>query len=146
MVGNLFQENYFIRGIVMKGFNCILVIDHKNENILFCKREKPPYQGMLNLVGGKIEDGEESYEAAYRELYEETGISKDNIKLSHFMDMVYYDKDMLLEIFVGRLMNEVILQEEKQELIWIEKTADFFDRKIFAGDGNIGHVVSLLYK
>ena len=39
-----------------------------------CHRQKPPYQGLYNLVGGKAEDGEDGLHAAYRELREETGI------------------------------------------------------------------------
>lgn len=128
----------------MKKYNCILVLDCLSEKILFCRRAKPPYQDMLNLVGGKIEKGEESEVAAYRELYEETGIHKGQILLRHFMDMIYYDTDMLLEIYVGRLGQEVVLKEEKQELLWIDKTSDFFDGQVFAGDGNIGHIVKCL--
>ena len=37
--------------------------------------EKEPYKGMYNFVGGKVEEGETNDEAAYRELFEETGIS-----------------------------------------------------------------------
>lgn len=128
----------------MKKYNCILVINGLNEKILFCRREKPPYQGMLNLVGGKIEKGEDNEEAAYRELYEETGIRKEQIILNHFMDLTYYDTNMLLEIYVGYLNKEVVLKKEKQELLWIDKTANFFDGQVFAGDGNIGHIVKRL--
>lgn len=60
----------------MQGYNCILVFSQDSKRLLFCKRTKDPYQGLYNLVGGKIERNENGYEAAYRELWEETGIDR----------------------------------------------------------------------
>lgn len=51
----------------MKKLNVIIVYDENEENLLMCKREKEPYKGLYNLVGGKLEDGEEEYCAAYRD-------------------------------------------------------------------------------
>lgn len=47
--------------------------------MLMCKRRKNPFQGRFNFVGGKIEDGEDGLTAAYRELEEETTITKERI-------------------------------------------------------------------
>lgn len=41
----------------MKRYNIVLLVDAKGESILICKRVKPPYQGLYNLVGGKAEPG-----------------------------------------------------------------------------------------
>ena len=49
------------------------------EKLLFCKRMKDPYKGKYNLVGGKIEPSEDGFVAAYRELEEETGITKEQV-------------------------------------------------------------------
>ncbi len=125
----------------MKNYNCILIYNKTKDKLLFCKRVKPPYAGLLNLVGGKIEEGECSIEAAYRELYEETGIQKEDIELVRLMDMIYYKKDMKLEIFYGVLRNDVSLIEEFQQLIWVDAKEDFFNSEKYAGDGNIGHIV-----
>ena len=54
--------------------NCIVVFDKNKEKLLFCKRAKNPYKGLINFVGGKVEPEETSENAAYRELFEETGI------------------------------------------------------------------------
>ena len=43
----------------MQGYNCIMVYDPSREKLLFCKRTKDPYKGKFNLVGGKIEPGED---------------------------------------------------------------------------------------
>ena len=51
----------------MKKLNVILVFDKNENKILMCKREKEPYKGKFNLVGGKVEKNEEEIYAAYRE-------------------------------------------------------------------------------
>ena len=67
----------------MKKLNVILVYNKEEDKILMCKREKEPYKGKFNLVGGKVEQGEKELDAAYRELQEETGITKQDINLKH---------------------------------------------------------------
>ena len=42
----------------MKGYNLIAVFNEAEDQLLMCKRKKNPYQGLANLVGGKIEKGE----------------------------------------------------------------------------------------
>lgn len=128
----------------LKRYNCILVYSEDKAKILFCERKKAPYQGLLNLVGGKVEVGERALESAYRELEEETGIKKSDIDLCHLMDISYYERNMRLEVFYGGLKRKVELIEEFQTLIWVDVDADFFDLKKFAGDGNIGHIVRMI--
>jgi len=125
----------------MTKYNCIVVYSQKENMFLFCKREKNPYKGLLNFVGGKVEPGESDEHAAYRELYEETGISSKCVNLQHLMDMIYYEKRMVLEIFSGIVERNINLAEEKQALFWVSGTEDFFDLSRFAGDGNIGHII-----
>lgn len=69
--------------------NCIVVFDKNKEKLLFCKRAKNPYKGLLNFVGGKVEPEETNEHAAYRELFEETGIARRDIELYRLMDMTY---------------------------------------------------------
>ena len=66
----------------MQGYNLIVVFDKTEQKLLMCKRKKEPYKGLSNFVGGKIEAGEEGYAAAYRELEEETSITKNDIILT----------------------------------------------------------------
>ena len=58
----------------MRKLNLIVVFNKDLNKVLFCIREKEPYKGMYNFVGGKVEEGETNDEAAYRELFEETGM------------------------------------------------------------------------
>lgn len=60
----------------MKHSNCIVILNQNGDEVLFCRRMKDPYKGLYNFVGGKLEPGESSEAAAYRELQEETGISR----------------------------------------------------------------------
>ena len=125
----------------MKKLNIVLVYNVKEDKILMCKREKEPYKGKFNLVGGKVEKGENELHAAYRELEEETGITKSDIKLTHLMNFQYEMSDTELELYVGKLNKEKELVEELNKLYWIDKNENFFNDEKFAGEGNIGHMV-----
>ena len=125
----------------MKRMNVIVVFDKDIKNVLMCKRAKDLYKGLYNLVGGKIED-DNSLEEAYRELFEETAISKNDISIEHFMDFTYIKWDMELEVYYGVLKHDVELVEEVNKLEWINLEENFFDMTKFAGDGNIGHIIT----
>ena len=125
----------------MKKLNIVLVYNKQEDKILMCKREKEPYKGKFNLVGGKVEQGENELHAAYRELEEETGITKSDIKLTHLMNFQYEMSDIELELYVGKLNKEKELVEELNKLYWIDKNENFFNDEKFAGEGNIGHMV-----
>ena len=125
----------------MKKLNVIIVFDKDENKILMCKRTKEPYKGKLNLVGGKVEKEEDELHAAYRELEEETGIKRDDIKLINVMNFNYKLQDMELEVYAGRLNKEVKLVEEINKLLWVDKNDNFFDIDKYAGEGNIGHML-----
>ncbi len=125
----------------MQGYNVIAVFSPDRRTMLMCKRIKEPYKGLYNFVGGKIEQGENGSNAAYRELYEETGIDKTDIRLVHLMDFSYPLCDEYVEVYVGGLKRDITLREEKNPLLWISTDKNFFDMSVFAGEGNIGHIM-----
>ena len=125
----------------MRGYNVVAVFSPDRQTMLMCKRVKDPYKGLFNMVGGKIESGEDGYTAAYRELFEETGITKKDIRLVHLMDFSYPLCDEYVEVYVGGLNRDVTLREEKNPLLWINTDKNFFDMREFAGEGNIGHIM-----
>ena len=125
----------------MKKYNVIVVFDKNMENTLMCKRAKEPYLGMYNLVGGKIEKENDGLNEAYRELFEETNISKDDINLMHFMNIEYKTLNKLLEVYYGTLNKEVKLIEEVNKLEWVLIDDDFFNMNKYAGEGIIGHII-----
>lgn len=130
----------------MKQLNVIIVCHPDGRRVLMCQRRKQPYQGLYNLVGGKVEPGEDGLTAAYRELREETGITRQDIELTHVMDFRYHYCGIELQVYAGALKYEVVLQEEFNPLCWMLLTENFFDSTRFAGDGNIGHMLEIIRK
>lgn len=125
----------------MQGYNCIMVFNKDCSKLLFCKRTRDPYKGLYNLVGGKIEKGEDGFDAAYRELQEETGLGPSQIELRHMMDFTYYNQNCYVEVYAGILNSDAVLIEEEHPLVWLDLNENFFDCSKFAGEGNIGHMV-----
>ncbi|EJW18920.1 NUDIX domain-containing protein [Paenibacillus alvei] len=125
----------------MQGYNVIMVYNKELDKLLMCKRAKEPYKGLSNLVGGKIEAGETGMESAYRELAEETSISQKDITLHHLMDFTYHYQNCYVEVYVGKLKHDVMIHGDENELYWSELTHNFFDMALYAGEGNIGHMI-----
>ena len=125
----------------MKKYNVIVIFDKDFRKTLMCKRTKEPYKGMYNLVGGKIEKENDGLNEAYRELQEETNISREDISLIHFMNMKYIVFDKMIEVYYGILNNAVDLVEEVNKLEWVDVNDNFFDMSRYAGEGNIGHII-----
>ena len=125
----------------MRKLNLIVVFDQTLNKALFCIRAKEPYKGLYNLVGGKVEKNETNDEAAYRELFEETGISKKDIKLDHFMDLNYFKYENNIQVYYGILSHEVKLVEEKNKLEWLDINEKLLDNNKFGGNYNIPHII-----
>ena len=125
----------------MKQYNVIVIFNKDMNKTLMCKRTKEPYMGMYNLVGGKIEKDNDGLNEAYRELIEETNISKNDVELKHFMNIEYISFNKSLEVYYGILNKEVELVEEVNKLEWVDINDNFFDMTRYAGEGNIGHII-----
>ena len=125
----------------MKQYNVIVIFNKDMNKTLMCKRTKEPYMGMYNIVGGKIEKENDGLNEAYRELIEETNISKNDVELKHFMNIEYISFNKSLEVYYGILNKEVELVEEVNKLEWVDINDDFFDMTRYAGEGNIGHII-----
>ena len=125
----------------MQGYNVLVVFNYDKSQLLMCKRKKEPYKGLSNLVGGKIEPNENGEDAAYRELFEETSISHKDIKLTHLMDFTYHLSDCYVEVYVGKLNQILAVKGDENELYWSKLSRNFFDMNLFAGEGNIGHIL-----
>ena len=125
----------------MKKYNVIVVFNKNLSKTLMCKRAKEPYKGLYNFVGGKVEENESNDNAAYRELFEETGISNQDIELEHFMDLNYFKYENNLQVYYGILKHEVNLVEEKNKLEWVTINDELLNNSKFAGNYNIPHII-----
>ncbi|MBE6756823.1 MAG: NUDIX domain-containing protein [Ruminococcaceae bacterium] len=125
----------------MLGYNAIVVFNENADRMLMCKRRRNTYKGLSNFVGGKIEPNENGLDAAYRELEEETTITKNDIILSHLMDFTYHFGNCYLEVYVGKLNKAIDVSGDENELFWSTLNHNFFDPTQYAGEGNIGHIM-----
>lgn len=125
----------------MQGYNLVVVFTPDLQSVLLCRRKKEPYLGLSNFVGGHIEPGEDGTDAAYRELFEETAITSEDIRLIHLMDFNYPLSDCYVEVYFGRLRGMVAVRGDENDLYWSPLDRDFFDMSQFAGEGNMGHVM-----
>ena len=125
----------------MRKLNLIVVFNETLDKVLFCIRAKEPYKGKYNFVGGKVEEGETNDQAAYRELFEETGISSKDIELDHFMDLNYFKYENNIQVYYGIIKHKVKLIEEKNKLEWVEINQKLLDNEKFAGNYNIPHII-----
>ena len=138
MAGN---HRFWKAVIIMKGYNVILLFNMDYNRLLMCTRKKEPYKGLSNLVGGKIEPGENGLNAAYRELQEETNVTPTDVTLIHLMDFTYYLTDCYVEVYAGKLKRNIEVSGDENDLYWSDLHHDFFDMNKFAGEGNIGHMI-----
>lgn len=113
-------------------YNLILVIDKQNDAILMCKRTTNPEKGKYNFVGGKVNQDETDLQAAYRELYEETGIAQNNIDLKELTDLYYEHDNSHLKVYYGYIKGEIELIEEKHPLNWHSLRRSSFDDSEYA--------------
>lgn len=125
----------------MQGYNLIVVFNKEEDRMLMCKRLKEPYLGLSNFVGGKIETNENGLDAAYRELFEESAIGREDIILTHLMDFTYHLDNCYVEVYVGKLNRDVDIYGTENTLYWSDFNHNFFDPSLYAGEGNIGHIM-----
>ncbi len=136
----------------MKNFNIVAIFGnynntYNNDNcVLLCKKVKLPFLGMYNFPGGKIEEGEDHLNSAYRELEEETGITKDDTTLHHVMDIDFPIEDTHLELYCGILKFAKQVREEINPLQWFNSDDIINGRHndILAGDGDIPYMMNYI--
>ncbi len=105
----MFKQRYTLTIVFNKTKTHVLMLFHNKQH-------------RLNFIGGKIEPNESQTEASYRELFEETGISKDDIHLHYVQTAIeeFANGDSWhLYVTTGVLEHDVELVPEKNKLTWI---------------------------
>ena len=112
-----------------KRYTLTMVFTPNKAQVLMVLHNK---QHMLNFVGGHIEPGEDEMEASYRELFEETGITKDDVELKYIQSEIssFPNSEWYLYITAGILKHDVELKEEKNSLHWVS----VIDNRVLLGD------------
>ncbi|WP_372613527.1 NUDIX domain-containing protein [Halomonas sp.] len=101
----------------------------RHGRILMVRRRNPPNAGRLALPGGKIEMGESLYEAAARELEEETGIQATPIEVITAIDVMHVHEGELLAHFVIVVIGMAwqggieAAGDDATELSWMDATS-----------------------
>lgn len=63
-----------------KKYSVCVLLNKGGTKVLLIKKDRTMFAGMLNGVGGKIEDGEEPWNGTLREIKEEASIDKKDIR------------------------------------------------------------------
>ena len=68
----------------------LVIGQHPNEDLLLLIEKKRGLgKGFWNFPGGKVDKGEEIHQAAHRELFEETGLRAQSLKLIALLRFVF---------------------------------------------------------
>ncbi|MGB9697115.1 MAG: NUDIX hydrolase [Ignavibacteria bacterium] len=113
--------------IVSAYIECYVV--HKSKKhieylLLKRSKDKEPYPGIWQIITGRIEKNEKAYEAAYREVIEETSLKISKLysipKVTGFYT-AYNDRIHLVSLFLAVAENKaVILSGEHSIYKWVD--------------------------
>ncbi|KPL60428.1 NUDIX hydrolase [Rossellomorea vietnamensis] len=107
------------------GIAVVLLKKVQNEfKVLLVKREGSVLKDVWCYIGGGIEEGEKAWEAAYREVEEETGITNMSLYSANTFDRIYSIEGnyiYIAPVFVGFVPDdqEVTLNEEHSDYRWV---------------------------
>jgi dihydroneopterin triphosphate diphosphatase len=92
------------------------------ELLLLRRSESVVYAGQWRMVGGKIRPGEKAWEAALRELKEETGADPVRFWSVPSMNAFYewqHDRVHLIPVFAAELADDPVLDDEHTGFKWV---------------------------
>lgn len=130
-------------------FPTLVVIMHvrKGDKYLCQKRLKEPFYGYWGFVGGKINFGQNIFECAKRDLFEEAGLHASDWKLKAIEQLKTFEKDTMIfhhYTFVVETLNpsgELKEKTHKAENAWLT-LEEYKSKERFSGSWFFDHVVS----
>jgi len=111
---------------IIKHSSVLLLLFIENNELNVCLIKRPAHMkqhaGQIALPGGRIEQGETALETAFRETWEEIGISRDNIEILGSLSELYVQVSRFqIHPFVGWLNKKpefVINKYEVEKMIY----------------------------
>lgn len=99
-------------------------VEGKIEFLLLKRGKNETYPGLWQMVSGKVNEGEKAYEAALRELFEETTLRPMNFWVAPNINSFYYpetDSVNFLPVFLCEVKpeDEVRISNEHEEYRWV---------------------------
>lgn len=110
----------------MRHVPSVLVYARRSDEVLVMHRNKEPNLGLWVAPGGKVEIGESPYDAAQREMLEETGLTVEQLQFRGFCTEVSPRPDWqwLLFIFVtGAFHGDLHSDRREGDLAWVTMEA-----------------------
>jgi 8-oxo-dGTP diphosphatase len=101
-----------------------LVFICDEDKYLFIHKKKEDSFGYekLNGIGGHIEKGEEPYESAMREIFEETGLVVTGLSLAAIVFIeIGINPGILMFVFSAMYKGGYPMSSEEGDLVWIHK-------------------------
>ncbi|CAN7517655.1 NUDIX hydrolase [Rossellomorea sp. LjRoot5] len=102
----------------------LLKKEGNQQKVLLVKRAEAVLKDAWCYIGGGIEEGEKAWEAAYREVEEETGITNLSLYSANTFDRIYSIEGnyiYIAPVFVGFVRDDqkVVLNEEHSDYRWL---------------------------
>jgi 8-oxo-dGTP diphosphatase len=89
--------------------------------VLLTQRGRPPFEDMWSLPGGHVQWGESLYDAALRELKEETGINARLGDVIDWNEIIRPDKHIVIAVFAGHWESgEAAAADDAKAVRWID--------------------------
>jgi len=103
-----------------------VVVWHEGR-VLLVRRARPPRQGEWGLPGGLQELGEGVFEAARREVREETGLDIDILGIADVVDLIERDNlgrvryhYTLIDVAAAAKTHEAVAASDAAEVVWAD--------------------------
>ena len=106
----------------MRRVPAVLVYAQHGDEVLVMHRNKEPNLGLWTAPGGKVEIGESPYDAAQREMLEETGLTVEQLQFQGFCTEVSARPDWqwFLFIFVTDTFHGDLHPDRREgDLAWV---------------------------
>jgi ADP-ribose pyrophosphatase len=132
--------------IIHNGASAIIPVDADGKIIMVRQYRNAADLEMLEIPAGKLEEGEDPYECARRELEEETGYASDDVEfLIDFYPAIGYSNEKIY-VYVATNLKETIQALDEDEFVEVEKySLDEILEKIMDGTINDSKTITAIF-